>query len=123
MIEDAVNSQCMFRNFRVILGKSWPTHYHCAWPSFRALIAARASHFQSHSHPRYQGAYKYAKIAAPLAAFMSQIEGPVNSQRIFRNFRDIVERSRPTNRHSKRPYFQTPISDKDSIGIGLNYDR
>ena len=37
--------------------------------------------------------------------------------------RGILEKSRATHHHSKRPSLQTPISAKDSIGVGPNYDR
>ena len=57
---------------------------------FRALIAAPHILFPEPFQARYQGAYKWAKMAAFLSAPGPQIEDPGNTQRTFRNFRETA---------------------------------
>ena len=114
-IEDPANPQWAPGNFREILGESWPTRRHSRRPSFRAPIAVKGGIFPESFPPRYRGAYKWANVDVFLAAFRPQIEGPVNSQRMCRNFRGILEESWEIRRRSRRPSFWTIIAAKVSI--------
>ena len=60
----------------------------------------------------------------------AQKEGAVNAQRLVRDLREIVEKSRPTRRQSGRPSLWALITAKDAailayfrrpdIGLGAN---
>ena len=46
--EDPVNIERLVRDFRAIMGISWPIRNHSARPSLRALIAAQVSSVAAH---------------------------------------------------------------------------
>ena len=70
------------------------------------------------SSRRYRVVRKMATKEACLAAFMVRKSDTVNSQRLVRDFRKIVGKSRTTQRPSGRPSFCAPVADADASFSG-----
>ena len=97
----------MFRDFRATMAKSCLAQHSPRRPTFRTLSTTRNILFQSHFKTAIGEAEKVPELANPLPKLRPRKRAPLISDEMFRDFRVIVEKARPTHRNSGRP----PIGD------------
>ena len=95
-------------------GKLRPNRLQSGRPFFWTLIAAKDASFLAHFIHRDIGLTKGPENRPSLAAIRAQKEGPVNSQGLVSEFREILRKLRPTRHQSGRPSFWAIIAAKNA---------
>ena len=106
------NSQRLVRDFRGFMGKARPVRRQYGRPSFCTLISAKDSAFSAILvDPISDGTDSENGLS--LAEIRVRKEGPVNSQRLARDFLKFLGESRPIRHQSGWPSFCALISAKN----------